>query len=449
MRLRERLALHRPELIYWALYDVANSAAYTVIVTGVFPVFFTRTAVAAGLSELEAEWRFGVATTAGLAVVALLAPLLGAFADAGAKKKRFLAGFMLLGAAACAAMFAIGPGEWQLAALLFALANIGAAGSLVFYDALLPHVAREGELDRVSSAGYALGYLGGGVLLALNLAWILSPATFGLPSGPDLAPLAASLPARLAFVSVGLWWFCFSLPLLWRVPEPARALESDEELGQGTLSVAFTRLRETFTELRKHDQAFLLLLAFLLYNDGIGTVIRMATIYGARIGIEQRDLLVAVVMVQFVGVPCAFAFGGLAGRLGAKRSILLGLAVYVLISLLGYGMTTRTHFFVLAGLVGLVQGGTQALSRSLFASMVPKHKSAEFFGLFAVLEKFAGLLGPFLFVAANRYSESGRAGMAVVLGFFVVGGALLLRVDVEAGRRAARAAEGETRAAGG
>jgi UMF1 family MFS transporter len=445
MRWRERLALHRPELLCWALYDVANSAAYTVIVTGVFPVFFARTAAAAGLSELEAEERFGLATTIGLAVVALLAPVLGALADAGGKKKRFLAGFMLLGAAACAGMFLIGPGEWRLAALLFALANIGAAGSLVFYDALLPHVAHPAELDRASSTGYALGYLGGGLLLALNLWWIVSPATFGLPSGEDLSPSDASLPARLAFLSVGVWWLAFSLPLLLRVHEPPRVLEADERPDQKTLRVAFTRLVETFTELRRHGQAFRLLVAFLIYNDGIGTIIRMAVIYGDRIGIEQQDLLVAVVLVQFVGVPCAFAFGQLAGRLGAKRAILVGLAIYVLISFLGYTMTTRTHFFVLAALVGLVQGGTQALSRSLFASMVPRHKSAEFFGLFGVLEKFAGLLGPYLFVLANRHSESGRAGMAVVLLFFAVGAALLLRVDVEAGRRAARSAEAQTR----
>ena len=444
MRLLQRLALHRPELRAWALYDVANSAMFVVIVTGVFPIFFQH---ASGLAPLEAERRFGYATTLGLLVVALLAPLLGAVADFKGRRKRYLLAFAGLGVCAVASMFLIREGQWLFAAVLFALANIGASGSIVFYDSLLPHVAREQELDRLSTTSFALGYLGSGLFFLVVILWIQAPERFGLTAGASLWGESETFPTRAAFVAVALWWALFSIPILRRVGEPARLLESDERAVGPPLRVAFGRLGETFRELRRYRQAFLLLLAFLIYNDGIGTIIRMATIFGSRIGIERGDLLAAVLVVQFVGVPCAFAFGKLAGHIGAKRSILIGLSVYVGISVLGFFMTNKTHFYALAVMVGLVQGGTQALSRSLFASMIPRHKSAEFFGLFAVLEKFAGLLGPLLFVEVNRRTDSGRGGMIVVLAFFVVGGWLLRRVDVEAGRREARAAGGDVREA--
>src|SRR5690606_5345051 len=246
--------------------------------------------------------------------------------------------FMLLGVVSVACMFFIHHGEWLKASILFILANVGAGGSFVFYDSLLPHIAREDEIDRVSTAGYAIGYLGGGILLALNLAWITAPGSFGLPSGSGLTPEQATLPARLALLSVAVWWLLFSIPLFRRVPEPPRTLEPDETPGVHPAVAAFVRLRETFQALRGYRQAFLMLIAFLVYNDGIGTIIKMATIYGSELGIEQNAMILAILIVQFVGIPFSFAFGSIAGKIGAKRAIFVGLMAYMGISVLGFLM---------------------------------------------------------------------------------------------------------------
>jgi MFS transporter, UMF1 family len=311
----------------------------------------------------------------------------------------------------------------------------------VFYEALLPHIARPGEIDRVSTAGYALGYLGGGVLLAFNLAWIQRPDWFGLPSGPGLTPSETTLPVRLAFLSVAAWWILFALPLFRRVPEPPPRLESDERPGERPIRMAFVRLAETFRELRSYRNAFLMLLAFLIYNDGIQTIIKMATAYGTELGIGASALIGAILLVQFVGIPCSFLFGMVAGRIGAKRAIFIGLLAYTAISLLGYFMKTAAHFYVLAALVGTVQGGTQALSRSLFASMIPQHKSGEFFGFFSVFEKFAGIFGPLIFAGTIAMTGSSRNAILSVILFFALGALLLVPVNVAEGQRVARAAD--------
>jgi UMF1 family MFS transporter len=441
-----RLGLARPELRAWAMYDWAVSALQTTVLVAVFPIFFVRVA-GADVPETRATQALATANTLAALIVALLSPILGALSDVAAAKKRMLLASMLVGATATAGMFFIRRGDLGLASALFVVALVGATASVVFYEALLPHLAKPGEIDRVSSAGYAIGYVGGGVLLALNLAWIQQPAWFGLPSGEGLSERAASLPARLAFVSVAVWWVVFSIPLLRRVPEPPRALEPDEYAGQNVLRVPFVRLKETFAQLRGFRQAFLMLLAFLVYNDGIQTIIKMATAYGTEIGIGQSALITAVLLVQFVGVPFAFLFGMLAGRIGAKRAVFLGLLVYTGISIVGYFMTTAAHFFVLAGLVGMVQGGTQALSRSLFATLIPAHKSGEFFGFYSVFEKFSSIFGPLVFAATIALTGSSRNAILSVILFFGVGAALLALVNVDEGRRAARAAEAAVRGA--
>jgi MFS transporter, UMF1 family len=437
-----RLGLDRPELRAWAMYDWAASAMQTTVMVAVFPIYFVKVA-GHGLAEGGATQRLATINSIALVVIALVSPVLGAVSDYGGTKKRFLAAFMVVGVAAVAGMWFVHTGDLALASWLFVLSLIGVAGSFVFYESLLPHIARGPEIDRVSTAGYALGYVGGGILLALNLAWIQKPAWFGLPAGPGLDESAATLPARLAFVSVALWWVLFSIPLFRRVPEPPARLETDESRGESAIRVAFVRLGETFRELRGYRQAFLMLLAFLIYNDGIQTIIKMATAYGTELGIGQSALIGAIVLVQFVGIPCSFLFGALAGRIGAKPALFLGLVAYTVISLLGYYMKTATHFYVLAGLVGVVQGGTQALSRSLFASMIPPHKSGEFFGFFSVFEKFAGIFGPLIFAGTIAATGSSRNAILSVIGFFAVGGAILALVDVDAGRRQAAAAEAE------
>jgi UMF1 family MFS transporter len=423
----ERLGLGRPDIRAWAMYDWANSAFQTTIIAAVFPIYFHKDA-AAGLAPAEATSRFAWATTIAILIVAVIAPLLGAVADYAAMKKRLLGVFLAIGVVATGAMYWIERGDWLFALVLFVIGNVGVAGSVVFYDSLLPHLVGPSDLDRVSSAGYALGYIGGGVLLALNLAMIQKPALFGIPD--------AGMATRLSLASVAVWWLVFSIPLFRRVPEPPRHIEPDETPRMNPVLTGGRRLLETFHELRKYRQAFLLLLAFLLYNDGIQTIIRMATTYGSEVGIDESAMILALLITQFIGVPFAFLFGALADRIGAKRAIFGGLAVYAGITVLGYYMKNATQFLALAALVGMVQGGTQALSRSLFASMIPRHKSSEFFGFFGVFERYAGILGPAVFAWVSAHSGTSRSAILSVIAFFVLGAALLTRVDVAAGRAA-------------
>jgi UMF1 family MFS transporter len=430
----EKLGLHRPELRAWASYDWALSGMQTVIQTAVFPVFFVSVA-AAHHEGSAATQQLARANTIAMIVVALFSPVLGAISDFGASKKRFLALFTGLGALACIGMFRIQEGDVGLASTLFILSLIGGSGCMVFYEGLLPHIASREEMDRVSTAAYAIGYLGGGLLVALNLLWIQRPDLFGFAS--------TSVAARASFVSVGVWWIVFAIPIFRRVPEPPRQLESDERPDQSAIRVAFRRMRETVGELRGYRNAFLMLVAFLIYNDGIQTIIKMATAYGKELGIGDSVLIAAVVLVQFIGVPFAFAFGRLAGRIGAKPAVFLGLSIYAIISVLGYFMRTPAHFMILAALVGMVQGGTQALSRSLFASMIPAHKSGEFFGFYSVFEKFAGIFGPLLFYLAIEATGSSRSAILSIIVFFFIGAALLWRVDVGAGQEIARRREQE------
>jgi MFS transporter, UMF1 family len=438
-----RLGLDRPELRAWAMYDWAASAMQTTIMVAVFPIYFVKVA-GAGLAESGATQRLATVNSLALVIIALLSPILGAISDYRGAKKQLLAAFMALGVAAILGMFYIHHGDLDLASVLFTVSLVGVAGSFVFYEALLPHVARSDEIDRVSTAGYAMGYVGGGILLALNLAWIQRPDWFGLPHGSGLDENQSTLPIRLAFVSVALWWVVFSIPLFRRVPEPPRLLELDEDRGRNPVRMAFVRLRETFRELRSYRNAFLLLLAFLIYNDGIQTIIKMATAYGTEIGIGQSALIGAILLVQFVGIPCSFLFGMLASRIGAKQALFLGLLIYTAISVLGYFMKTALHFYILAGLVGTVQGGTQALSRSMFARMIPRHKSGEFFGFFSVFEKFAGIFGPLIFAGTIAATGSSRNAILSVIVFFGVGALLLWPVNVEEGQRLARAADQAT-----
>jgi len=423
------------------MYDWAVSAVQTTIMVAVFPIYFVDIAKS-DLPESRATQALAAANTIVAVVLAVLSPVLGAMSDYVAAKKRMLGASMLVGAAAVAGMFFVQRGDYQLALVLFVISLIGATASTVFYDALLPHIASEDEIDRVSSAGYAVGYVGGGVLLALNLAWILKPGWFGLPSGSGLSDAAATLPTRLALLSVAVWWVVFSVPLFLRVPEPPRTREPDETSGGNVFLASFVRLGETFRALRAYKQAFLMLLAFMVYNDGIQTIQKMATAYGKEeIGIGNSVLISAMLIVQFVGFPFAFLFGSIAGRIGAKRAIFIGLVVYTVISILGYYMRTAGHFILLAAMVATVQGGTQALSRSLFASLVPTHKSGEFFGFYSVFEKFASIFGPLLFWVTIATTGSSRNAILSVILFFVIGALILSRVKVTEGQQAARAGD--------
>lgn len=421
------LGLRRRELWAWALYDWANSAFATTVMAAVLPVFYADVAAAPLPPPLRtAYWGYTAAVALGL--TALLAPVLGAVADAQGTKKRFLALFAGLGIGATALLSAAGEGAWLYVSSVFVVANVGFAAANVFYDALLPSIARPHELNRVSAAGFALGYVGGGLLLALHLLWISQPQVVGLPD--------AAAAARLAFASVALWWALFSLPLLRWVPEPS-APSSAVRLRDppastpttGPLRAGFGRLAATLREVRRrHRPAFLFLIAFWLYSDGIGTIMKMATIYGREVGIGAPDLLGALLLVQLVGVPGTVAFGALADRLGVKAGLYVALGAYTAIAVLGFFMAEAWHFWLLALGVGLVQGGAQALSRALYARLIPRERSAEFFAFYSVSAKFAGIFGPLMFGLIAQLTGNSRLGILALVAFFVGGIALLRRV---------------------
>jgi UMF1 family MFS transporter len=423
----KRLALDRPELRGWAMYDWGNSAFFTTIVATIYPIYF-RDVVGDAMTKEETTQFFVWASAAALAIIALVSPLLGAVADHSGNRKRWLAGFLVLGAGSVAGMIFIDRGDWLLAAILFGGGNIGAAGTMVFYDALLPHVAREDEIDRLSMAAYGLGYLGGGLLLAAQLALLLNPGWIGVDSN-------STWPTRIALFSVSIWWLAFSVPLFRNVPEPP----GDERPRRGSAVLeGLKRLMQTARTIPRHRDAFLMLIAFLIYADGIGTVFRMAALFADELGFDSSVIISALLLTQFVGVPAAFFFGWLSGRIGPKRAIMGALVVYVGACLVGSRMSEPWHMFVLAGVIALVQGGAQGLSRSLFASMVPRQKSAEFFGIFAVSDRVAGVAGQLLFGSVIAISGSTRIAVASVAIFFVVGGILLSFVHVGNGRHAAK-----------
>jgi MFS transporter, UMF1 family len=435
--LLERLGLHRPELRAWAMYEWATTGMWAVIVSAIFPIYY-HSVLSAELSPAESRWNFSFATTLGIALVAVAAPLMGAITDRAAIKKPLLTAFAALGIAGCGLLFFAHEGDWFLGLALFVLVNIGANGSIVFYDALLPHVARPHEVDRVSTGAFAVGYLGAGLLLAFCLWMIRRPELFGLP-------VEGTLAVRISFVAVAGWWLIFTLPLLWRVDEPPAELGPGDVLEQSTLRFAIDRLRRTFRELRSYRHAFLFLIAYLVYGDGIGTIIRMAALYGEELGIGRGHMIGAIVMVQFIGVPCALLFGVLAGRIGTKSAIFAGLLVYAFITVLAFFMTSAVHFWALAALVGMVQGGTQALSRSLYASMIPAYKSGELFGFYGVMDKFSGMVGPTIFAWVGALTGSARLGILSIVLFFAVGALLLHFVDVDEGRRTAAEAQARAR----
>lgn len=423
-QLLSKVGLKTREQQAWAWYDWANSTYFTTVIAAVFPAFFASYA-AKGLEPATATARFGMMTTISMLAVAVVSPVLGALADYTGIKKKLLGAFLVVGLLACGAMAFITEGGWQYALLVFFIGNIGVSGSLVFYDSLLPHVAAPEDTDRVSAAGYAMGYVGGGVLLLANLAWILSPGTFGFAD--------AAAATKASFVSVAVWWALFSIPLFRTVPEPP--ITGDGKTGLA-IGEAFGRLGSTLREIRRYRNAFLLFIAMLLYQDGIQTIIRMGAVYGAELGIEQTAQIGAYVMVQFVGIPFAFLFGSLGSKFGTKRCIFIAIAVYALATIVGYFMTTVVHFYALAFLIATVQGGSQALSRSLFARMIPRDRTSEFFGFFAVAERFATVFGPAIFTASVMITGSSRTAILAILILFIAGAAVLSQVDEAEGMRA-------------
>jgi UMF1 family MFS transporter len=413
----------------WCLYDWANSVFATSVVSAVLPVFFARVATH-DMPAHQATAVWGYASAAALALTAVLSPVVGAIADQTRRRKPILFACVLVGVAGTLALAVLGEAPWWTLLLAFGVAFVAFATGNVLYDSLLPAVAAPAEMDAVSARGFAWGYWGGGLLLAVHLGMLLAPARFGL-SGTGAA-------MRVVFASVAAWWLAFSLPLLRDVPEP----EADRH-GVPARDVAGAALRQlghTLAHLRESPDLLTFLVAFWLYSDGIGTIIKMATIYGSEVGIGQKDLIGALLMVQVVAAPAAIAFGRLARPLGARGAVLLGIAGYTGISVFAYFLASPWQFWAIAALVALFQGGTQALSRSMFASLVPAGRTGELFGFYSVSEKLAGVVGPVLFGLVTQFAHGGRLATLTLLPLFVGGGWLLTRVDLDRGRRAAREA---------
>jgi UMF1 family MFS transporter len=410
-------------IISWALYDWANSAFATTVLAGFFPIFFKQY-WSAGVGSTENTFHLGLGNAAASLCIVLVAPLLGAIADCAGLRKRFLLLFAATGMVATAALYGVSKGEWQAALVLFVTATIGFMGANVFYDALLMAVAKEEQWDFISALGYALGYLGGGLLFSVNVAMSLSPESFGLSSAAEAV--------RLSFITVAVWWAVFSLPLLLWVKEvpPPQPIS-----GWAVVRAGYRQVLDTFHHIRQLRVVVIFLLAYWLYIDGVDTVVRMAVDYGLSIGLEQKHLIAALLITQFVGLPATIAFGYLASRLGvgglgAQRGIFLAIGVYVLAVIGAYFMDSGEEFYALAITIGLVQGGVQALSRSLYARMIPLGKSAEFFGFYNMLGKFAAVIGPLLVGAVSLATGSHRWGLLSVIVLFLLGAWLLARVDV-------------------
>ena len=410
----------------WCLYDWANSAFATSVVAAILPVYFARTA-ARSMPAHEATALWGYASAAALAVTALLAPIVGGIADQSRRRKPILLVCVLLGALGTFALALTPASAWHVLLVAFALSFIAFATANVLYDSLLPAVAAPGEMDRVSARGFAWGYIGGGILLALNLAMITLPHRFGLAD--------AATATRVSFATVAAWWLAFSIPLFRDVPEPEAERSG---LPARELPAAVLRqLGATLRGLASQPDLLRFLVAFWLYSDGIGTIIKMATIYGVEVGLSDKHLMGALLMVQIVAAPASIAFGRLAAPLGARRAVLLGIAGYAGISIFAYFLRSPWQFWTLGVLVALFQGGTQALSRSMFASLVPREKTSEMFGFYSVSEKLAGVAGPILFGVVTQVTHGGRLATLTLLPLFVGGAWLLSTVDLERGQRAA------------
>jgi UMF1 family MFS transporter len=413
----------------WVMYDWANSAFVTTITAAVLPVYYASVAATSLPANLRTAY-WGYTSTIALLLVALAGPVLGAMADFSGAKKKFLTRFAVLGMIGAALLFFVKEGDWLMASFFFILGSVGFSGANVFYDSLLPHVAEEDERDQLSSRGYAFGYLGGGILLAVNLVMIMT--------APDSETTA--LMSRISFLMVAVWWFVFTIPLWKFVQEPVRRILKGEE-NFNPVQASFSRLAYTFGQVKKYKELFKFIIAFWLYNNGIGTIIVMATIYGTELQFSSTTTIGTLLMVQFVGIPFAFLFGWLGKKIGTKKSIIISLVVYSAIAIGGYFMTQEIHFWILGFGVATVQGGSQALSRSLFSRMLPKSQSAEFYSFFSVSEKVAGSFGPFLFGVVSTVMGGSRLSIVSLIVFFIIGGYLLTRVDEEEGMRVAREEE--------
>ena len=428
----------------WAMYDWANSAFATTVMAGFFPVFFKKYwSVGADVNQSTAMLGFGNSLAS--LIVALLAPILGAIADKGSLKKKFLILFAYLGVLMTAGLYLVEEGEWLLAVFVYVLGVIGFSGANIFYDSLLPSLADEDKIDSVSSFGYAMGYLGGGILFLVNVIMTLQPKFFGLAD--------AGVAVRWSFVSVAFWWGIFTIFTIIWVEEPE--IEKEKSLVRNVVD-GIKQLFTTFKEIRHLKTVLIFLLAYWFYIDGVDTIVKMAVDYGISIGFDSNDLIVALLIVQFVGFPAALVFGRLGEKWGVRKSIFLAIGIYIGITIWGMMMREKYEFYILAIVIGLVQGGIQALSRSYYSRLIPKKQAAEYFGFYNMLGKFAAIIGPALIGIVGLWVRgilmpkspteeqileigqlASRLSIGSVVILFVIGAIFLFFVDEEKGKEEA------------
>ncbi len=404
----------------WAFYDWANSAFATVVIAGFFPIFF-KEFWASELTTSDSTFQLGLANSVASLVIVIIAPLLGSLADQQQHKKRYLILFAMLGISMACALALVEQGAWGLAIAVYVLANIGFMGSNVFYDALIVDIAPPQKREMVSALGYALGYLGGGLIFALCVMTTLYPAIFGFADASDAV--------RFSFFLVGLWWALFSIPVMLFVHE---AHDKTPPLTNKLLS-GFIELKKTFHEIRQLKDTFLFLLAYWFYIDGVDTIIRMAVDYGLSIGFDANNLILALLITQFVGFPAALLFGKLGERYGARSGIFIAIAIYLGIIIWAYNIESSNEFYALAFAIGLVQGGIQSLSRSLFSVLIPKNRSAQFFGFYNMCGKSAAILGPFLMGWVSVWTNDPRYSILSIALLFIIGAGLLYKVNIKRG----------------
>ncbi len=403
-------------VIGWALYDWANSAFALSVLAVLFPLVLGNF-WSIGDNGAQVTARLGWVTFAASALVCVTAPLFGTIADAGGYRKRFLLILALIGASMTAGLSLVGEGNWPLALGVYMLASFGYYSSTVFYDSLLIDVCAPRYFSFVSSLGFSLGYLGGAVLLALHL-WMLSaPSTFGFENTAEVF--------SFAFVSVGVWWVVFLLPLLYFVSERRSPLQ----VSSGAIRAAYAELRETMLKVGQYRNVVIFLTGYWLYIGGVFTVIFMAVNYGQRLGFEDKDLVLALLVTNFIGFPATLLYGLVAHRFGPKSGIYFALLVYIAMSVWAIFMKDVKQFFVMAIVIGLVQGGVQGLSRSLYASLIPAEQPGEFFGFYNMVTKFAHVLGPAMVAVAAMLSDDPKWVLLALMPLFLAGGLLLTIVQ--------------------
>ena len=407
------------------MYDWGNSAYATSVMAGFFPVFFKQY-WNAGQSVNESTFHLGVANAIASMVIVVLAPLLGAIADKGSARKKFLVFFAAMGVVMTGGLFFVAQGQWIAAMMLYIFATVGFMGGNVFYDALIMVVAPEKKVDFVSALGYAFGYLGGGVLFALNVAMTIWPQSFGLADAGEAI--------RVSFMLVAVWWALFSIPILLFVKEPKAVSVSST---RAVISGGYRQLIATMHEIRALKVVLLFLAAYWCYIDGVDTIVSMAVDYGLSLGFQANDLIVALLITQFVGFPAAIAFGKLGERFGARPAIFVGIGVYIFVTVWASSIEEVREFYILAVVIGLVQGGVQSLSRSFYTRLIPVGKSAEFFGFYNMLGKFAAILGPLIVGWVSVITGSPRTSILSLVMLFLAGAAILFFVDEEKGRKMA------------